>query len=74
MPHVTILAKFRDDIRTRAMALKASDILKECDALRDDVLPFLGVRLEDREGTFLIFPSKSDLIYIIFKVKQLLLN
>ena len=28
----------------------ATDILQLCDSLRDDVLPDLGVRLEDREG------------------------
>ena len=27
-----------------------TDILNLCDALRDDVLPHLGVRLEDQEG------------------------
>lgn len=30
--------------------LKASNILQYCDEIRDDVLPNLGVRLEDREG------------------------
>lgn len=37
-------------IRTVARDLKAIDILKECDRLRDDTLPNVGVRLEDREG------------------------
>ncbi|KAI4457327.1 cysteinyl-trna synthetase [Holotrichia oblita] len=50
LPYVTILAKFRDTIRDHAKTLKANDILKECDLLRDDILPFIGVRLEDREG------------------------
>ncbi|GJQ69559.1 hypothetical protein Trydic_g6655 [Trypoxylus dichotomus] len=50
MPYVNILAKFRDDVRNHAKTLKATDILKKCDSLRDDVLPFVGVRLEDREG------------------------
>ena len=30
--------------------ISVTDILKLCDAVRDDVLPNLGVRLEDHEG------------------------
>lgn len=37
-------------MRLQARSLKATDILKECDKLRDDVLPNVGVRLEDREN------------------------
>lgn len=51
LPYLEILAKFRDSIRKQAISLKANDILKECDRLRDDVLPNVGVRLEDKEGT-----------------------
>ena len=36
-------------MRGSARALKAFDILQKCDNLRDNVLPELGVRLEDRE-------------------------
>lgn len=50
MPYLSILAEFRDGIRTKAREIKALDILKLCDELRDDVLPNVGVRLEDREG------------------------
>ena len=32
------------------MQVKATDILAECDKLRDITLPDLGVRLEDKEG------------------------
>jgi cysteinyl-tRNA synthetase len=32
------------------ITLTATDILKLCDEVRDDVLPNLGVRLEDHEG------------------------
>ncbi|XP_072390660.1 cysteine--tRNA ligase, cytoplasmic [Diabrotica undecimpunctata] len=49
-PYLSILAEFRDKIRTSARTLKATDILDECDHLRDEVLPNVGVRLEDREG------------------------
>jgi cysteinyl-tRNA synthetase len=50
IPYLEILAEFRDKIRTTGRSLKATDILQECDRLRDDVLPNVGVRLEDREG------------------------
>ena len=50
MPYVRILAEFRDSVRTHARESKNVDILKECDNLRDDILPNVGVRLEDREG------------------------
>ena len=50
MPYLSLLAEFRDNIRNHARQLKATDILNECDRLRDDILPNVGVRLEDREG------------------------
>ena len=50
MPYLNSLATFRDNVRRSARELKAVDILKECDVLRDDVLPDLGVRLEDKEN------------------------
>ncbi|KAK9879201.1 hypothetical protein WA026_004049 [Henosepilachna vigintioctopunctata] len=50
MPYLTIMSEFRENIRTSARALKATEILKECDKLRDDILPIVGVRLEDKEG------------------------
>lgn len=50
LPYLEALAKFRNSVRDIARTQKCTDILKLCDALRDDVLPNLGVRLEDREG------------------------
>ncbi|KAI6196007.1 Cysteinyl-tRNA synthetase [Aphelenchoides besseyi] len=47
MPHLTALAEFRQEVRTMAREQKNTNILQECDRLRDDVLPSLGVRLED---------------------------
>jgi len=49
MPYLEVLASFRDVVRKEARGLKAVEILKECDKIRDDVLPSLGVRLEDKE-------------------------
>lgn len=50
MPYLTTLADFRSSIREHARTLKATEILKLCDTLRDELLPNLGVRLEDRDG------------------------
>lgn len=50
MPYLAALAEFRTAVREQARTLKATDILQLCDQLRDDILPNLGVRLEDREG------------------------
>ncbi|XP_048730781.1 cysteine--tRNA ligase, cytoplasmic-like isoform X2 [Ostrea edulis] len=47
MPFLTAFAQFREDVRTISREQKAIEILKLCDKLRDDVLPNLGVRLED---------------------------
>lgn len=50
MPYLSILSDFRDKIRIEAKSTKAFEILKVCDSLRDEILPNVGVRLEDREG------------------------
>ena len=66
MPHLGALADFRGAVRGMArqvggsfllqknnhlvFQVKATDILAECDKLRDITLPDLGVRLEDKEG------------------------
>ncbi len=43
-----VVSRFRDQIRSAAQAKRAySELLELCDSLRDDVLPELGVRLED---------------------------
>ena len=50
MPYIDAFAQFRDDVRKVAREQKVPDVLDLCDAVRDDVLPHLGVRLEDKEG------------------------
>lgn len=47
MPYLEVLGNFREKVRNCAKILKADDILQECDRLRDDILPNIGVRLED---------------------------
>ncbi|WKY05404.1 hypothetical protein Q1695_005982 [Nippostrongylus brasiliensis] len=48
MPYLNALADFREQVRNIAKENKVVGILEVCDRLRDDVLPELGVRLEDR--------------------------
>ena len=47
MPYVEQFALFRDAVRTQAIAVKDKEILTLCDHVRNEVLPELGVRLED---------------------------
>lgn len=53
-PYLEALAVFRQNVRGIAMSYSGSresvEMMELCDALRDSVLPELGVRLEDREG------------------------
>ncbi|OQR67975.1 cysteine--tRNA ligase [Tropilaelaps mercedesae] len=49
-PYLTALSNFRDEVRAHARECKQTAILKVCDLLRDEVMPELGVRLEDHEG------------------------
>ena len=52
MPYIDAFAQFRDDVRKVAREQKVPGVLNLCDAVRDDILPHLGVRLEDKEGRF----------------------
>jgi cysteinyl-tRNA synthetase len=54
LPYLTALADFRDSVRKSAIEAKAVPILQECDRLRDDVLPNLGVR-KDTFGSTKVF-------------------
>jgi len=64
MPYLNSLADFRDNVRKSAREIKATPILAECDRLRDDVLPNLGVRLEDKEqeATVIKLVDKQELL------------
>ena len=42
------LAKFRDTIKDKAATSDPKELFKICDELRDDVLPYMGIRLEDK--------------------------
>ncbi|XP_024884436.1 cysteine--tRNA ligase, cytoplasmic-like [Temnothorax curvispinosus] len=58
-----ILNNFREEVRKCAKTLKANDILQECDRLRDEILPNVGVRLEDsNEGPKIKLVNKKELL------------
>ena len=65
MPFLSALSSFRDSVRSEARQLKATSILAQCDRIRDDVLPELGVRLEDKEEgipTVIKLADKEELL------------
>jgi len=66
MPYLDELASFRDKVRIQAKSMggNAGPILKECDLLRDETLPQLGVRLEDKEDepTVIKLVNKEELM------------
>jgi len=64
LPYLSCMADFRDNVRKEAREIKAGSILTECDRLRDDVLPSLGVRLEDKENepTVIKLVDKAELM------------
>ncbi|MCI4393059.1 hypothetical protein PGIGA_G00153050 [Pangasianodon gigas] len=50
MPYLKVLSDFREGVRKIAREQKVTEVLQLCDTVRDDILPELGVRLEDHEG------------------------
>ncbi|XP_006893438.1 PREDICTED: cysteine--tRNA ligase, cytoplasmic [Elephantulus edwardii] len=50
MPYLQALSEFREGVRRIAREKKVPEVLQLSDTLRDDILPELGVRLEDHEG------------------------
>jgi cysteinyl-tRNA synthetase len=49
-PVLDALMDFRSAVRDKARAKDTTAVLQECDGFRDDVLPKLGIRLEDKTG------------------------
>lgn len=49
-PLMNVFSKFRDQVKDKASLPEgaARELFKLCDELRDDILPHLGIRLEDR--------------------------
>mmetsp|Transcript_49352 Transcript_49352/g.59797 ORF Transcript_49352/g.59797 Transcript_49352/m.59797 type:complete len:648 (-) Transcript_49352:88-2031(-) len=49
-PVLDALMSFRSNVRDKARSKDTSGVLNECDTFRDDALPPLGIRLEDKTG------------------------
>jgi cysteinyl-tRNA synthetase len=49
-PVLDALMDFRSQVRDKARAQDVKGVLQECDTFRDDTLPELGIRLEDKTG------------------------
>ncbi|VDO12969.1 unnamed protein product [Brugia timori] len=47
MPYVSALTVFRETISELAQQRNVNDIIKECDRIRDKVLPELGIILNE---------------------------
>ncbi|KAK6042997.1 hypothetical protein COOONC_19498 [Cooperia oncophora] len=62
MPYLNALSSFREKVRNIAKENKVTAILEECDRLRDDVLPELGVRLEDRAQETVVKLCDRDIL------------
>lgn len=67
MPYLEVLSTFRARVRDAARNVKATEVLALCDDLRDNVLPELGVRLEDKSGTYnaMIYASRNLCFFLI---------
>lgn len=49
LPYLEVIAYLREEIRLKAKELKNKELFSLCDRIRDDILPNLGVRMEDYE-------------------------
>lgn len=63
-PVLDAVSAFREKIRVAGRAGDTKTILGLCDEFRDDELPKLGVRLEDKEGVSHTVPLSSHLAAI----------
>jgi len=64
-PYLDAFSTFRDKVRKSAQDKDPIGVLKSCDEVRDDILPYLGVRLEDKgagENALWKFDDKDKLI------------
>lgn len=62
-PYLDAVTQFREEVRTFARQKETNKVLEVCDKLRDEVLPLLGVRLEDRpEGAIWKLGDKQEML------------
>jgi cysteinyl-tRNA synthetase len=70
-PYLDSLCEFRDSVRGIAREKKHPEYLELCDNLRDDILPNLGLRLEDKsEKSIWKLVDPNELKEEILKKKQ----
>jgi cysteinyl-tRNA synthetase len=72
MPYLNVLSKFRDDIRNEARVCKQFQILNLCDTLRDEILPDLGVLMEDLTDKTIVKISDRETLIREKEQKRLL--
>lgn len=63
-PYIDIISNFRDKIRKAIKAKQSTgELLDICDEVRDDILPFVGIRLEDvNDKTIWKYDDKNQLL------------
>jgi cysteinyl-tRNA synthetase len=62
-PFLDALARFRDEVRAAGIQKDMGKVLTACDKIRDEVLPPLGVRLDDTaEGSLWKLADKQELM------------
>jgi cysteinyl-tRNA synthetase len=62
-PYVDALANFREKVREAGKAKDTVGVLRFCDEVRDETLPTLGIRLEDKaQGTLWKYEDKDVLL------------
>ncbi|KAF2077550.1 hypothetical protein CYY_001168 [Polysphondylium violaceum] len=50
-PILDALTNFRSQVRQMAIAKETGNILNVCDSLRDEILPLLGIKIDDKGAT-----------------------
>jgi len=75
-PFVDAMSKFRDNVKTNAAVNKDPiKILKICDEFRDDVLPYLGIKIEDKgkgvPSVWKIYEDKDSYIKELSRQKEI---
>ena len=65
-----LLTDFRDSVKDKAK-VGASEIFRLCDELRDDKLPLVGIRLEDRHGQKAIWGMEDPEVMRLEKIKKI---
>uniref|UniRef100_A0A8B9L9Y6 Cysteine--tRNA ligase, cytoplasmic n=1 Tax=Astyanax mexicanus TaxID=7994 RepID=A0A8B9L9Y6_ASTMX len=74
MPYLNVLSDFREGVRKIAREQKVTEVLQLCDVVRDDILPELGVRLEDHEEGKEISKGQTKKLRKLYEAQEKLYN